>query len=789
MLKISINNQPLDLPKNFTFDVENTSPIFNERGSQSLPATVPTSGRNIMLLDAPHRVDAGTDPNLPERTAEVTDGAIVRRGLINITEAGRAAGITFNIGFDNSTAYAKWQSKKLSELESLPVFLPDTNAQGTPVELLLLELYRMYQSPVPTVDPFAVFPVALNNESTTADDVETVYWEVLNVPGSRGLEQPAKVTRLIDGEVTEVSVPAGYMVSPFVRVWRVLELIFADLHLELTSNPFKDVDELALLVVLNNAADAVCTGQIKYADILPDCTVAEFMNALWVRFGLVYNIDDNAGTVRLELLKDILTQQLTHNLTPYTAEDPHIIYNPRQYIHLSASTTLEGAAPATQRFEDFTRGLDLSEVRTGNHVSQWTNNGTAQAPEWDGDVYDDYNDPWEDYDRDDDRDDRDDDRDDYYRAPQKKNAAEGASSFLAREYITGNWFRLDASNNSVRESSSGFFDWDPQPESVTPLDLTADDECVPVGRVRTGNFNELCPLYLTGARHFHTYIKGSEESDKSGDSTPLAFMFAYTKGSRTFGRLNPEGDDGLPIVLDSGLKPKISLLFQFADGLFATFWKQYDKILRHGNRTIEVPAYIPKCDLPKLDLLAVYSLGGVRCLLDSVSYSLPAGRVVPVSLKLRTIQTQGEYNITGEQAVPEFTVGTKGLAWRVLSETFGPAMNTDSARMKAAAEFIDHIDYHSRSYGSEWWFVAGDSAVLADYRRNDLTWQNDPTIPEPTHITQKLTRKYTATLLYDMYELYTWQDNTEAPERESYLGRQAVEVEYSVTLVPKWVPL
>ena len=107
MLQIQIKNTPLDLPQDFAFSVEDTSPIFNDRGSQSLPATVPLSGRNCLLLDAAHRLDAGADPNSPEKTATVIDGPITRRGTLNVTDAGRRGGLTFNIGFDNSTAYAK----------------------------------------------------------------------------------------------------------------------------------------------------------------------------------------------------------------------------------------------------------------------------------------------------------------------------------------------------------------------------------------------------------------------------------------------------------------------------------------------------------------------------------------------------------------------------------------------------------------------------------------------------------------------------------------------------------
>ena len=106
-MQVKTNGGTLDLPSGFSIEIEDSNPIFNERGSQSIPATVPATRRNIRLLDAPHRLDAGTDPNYPEKTAEVVDGAYIRRGTMNITEAGKTEGITFNVGFDNSTAYAK----------------------------------------------------------------------------------------------------------------------------------------------------------------------------------------------------------------------------------------------------------------------------------------------------------------------------------------------------------------------------------------------------------------------------------------------------------------------------------------------------------------------------------------------------------------------------------------------------------------------------------------------------------------------------------------------------------
>ncbi|MDE6243802.1 MAG: hypothetical protein K2M14_07320, partial [Muribaculaceae bacterium] len=458
----------------------------------------------------------------------------------------------FNVGFDNSTLYAAWSKKKLSELSGLPIYQPQLHVQSRHIDDVLEDLYRIYRYGNPYSDDFAIFPVAVNNESKETDSDKVTYWEVLNVAGDHGFSQPSTVKRLLDGEVTDVTVPEGYMVTPFLRVWRIIELIFKDMDLSINGNPFREDPDLARLVVLNNAADASCPGQIKYSDLMPDSTVEEFLNALWVRFGLVYNIDTNTASATLFLLKDIISRNAVRQLEGFAAGHEIIRYEEPQYIKLSAGTSIEGAAPSHERFEEFTKGLDVSQVRIGPDVSQWQNIGSSNDPHWDGDWMDDYLDDWDprtdpDW-GDPDWPEPDDGRDDWdydYFAQERAEAAEvdnstpeNNDSFLAREFVTGQWFRLDSTNGRVRLSSSSFFNWDPQPEGLTALDLTSADECVPIGRVTTaglgvGNsLNAHCPLYLFGARHYHSYINGNDGMDNSGDSTPLSFMFAYTSGQK-----------------------------------------------------------------------------------------------------------------------------------------------------------------------------------------------------------------------------------------------------------------
>lgn len=813
-MEIRIKGEALDLPSGFSVEIEETNPLYNDRGSQSIPATVPYTGRNNRLLDFPGRLDTDIAPNNPERTVLVCDGAYIRRGKLNVTDAGRTDGIVFNVGFDNSFAYSEWQAKKLSELSTLPVYRPNTDY---PTGTLLSELFGLYSGPQKKTDPLAVFPVALSREIHTENDVETVYWEMLNVPCSptEGFKPLTSVKRLADGTPTDISVPQGYAVSPFVKVWRVIELIFSDLNVQIKNNPFFDDDELARLVVLNNAADAVVTGSLRYADLMPDCTVNEFLYALYVRFGLVYNVNFDTMTAELSLVRDIIKRPSALELIEFTTEPEFVTYEAPQYLVLSSATSIEGAAPATERFEDFIKGLDTSHIAMGSYVENWQypENGNDES-RWDGDDANDWGDPDDpDYPDPDDPGVPDPDEPEPPEEPDypdfgasrsrslESHAARTSTSntILAREFITGNWYWLDSLNSKVKKTSSGFFKWDPATKNASALELTGIDECVPIGEVNTTStgtdwgIRTFCPLFLVGSRHYHSYIKGADSNEETETSTPLAFMFAYhRKGyNATVGRLCGESTDGTAVELDDGSKPKLSLYYQYRDGLFASFWSDYDELLRHANRVVTVSARMSRDELRRLNPIQPLTLRGVKCLIDSFTYTLPAKHKVEIEFKLRTIQPHGKYNIASEQNVPQFAVFTKHLEWRLKSETYGPELDTPDVRADVAQMFKDGMDYQPHGPEGDRYDVTAGSVRFTGITRQGLTWQTD-TLTKPYIHGQRWQRQYVARLTYDIYELHDMtvqggENDWELSESPLYTGA-TIDVPYTVVLVARWVP-
>lgn len=766
MVEIRINGKPLDLPAGFAIQIEDASPIFNDRGSQSVPVTVPATPRNVHLLQGVHRLDAGTDPRSPQLRATVVCGSYIHTGVVNVTEAGRGS-ISFNIGFDNSVAYAKWQDRKLSELSTLYTYRPSMLNQPTAEAALLHELYRCYQNPIPT-DPWLVFPLAINVEEQGEGTSKRAYWEVLNLPNGDSLHQPTTLKRVIDGNVTTLTAPESYMVSPMLKVSTVLELIFEDLGVEIAEWPFADDADLRRLVVLNNAADACVKGEINLVNLMPDCTVQEFLHALWVRFGMVYNVDHDNRTVYIRLLNDIIGNPECADLTQVMTDFPLIAYEAPKYVKLSAKKSMEQAKPSTDRFEDFAKGRNFGRMKAGFGVQQWKKLPGFAAPNMTGDLSLLPEGP-----------------------TQEESGGEVRDDYLAFEYVTGNWFLLDTINDKVTKASGSCFDWDPQPQGLEAEELTSEDECVVVSDVN----GTLMPLYLFGSRHRNAHIS-TADGDGKEDKTPLAFAMGMTKRGRTFGRVTSEDVDGRPLLLDDGTTAALSLLFQYRGGLFDRFWRRYDEVLRHGNRSVEVPVILSRHVLPCIDHLHPTEVCNIRCLPDMLTYGLPTGASAKVTLKARTIQTQGDYDIDAEQAVHSMPPTRRALRLNLVSDGFEQIIDLTPFKALAAEMWVAENNYRPRRDEDRGWFKVDERGVepVGVPTRYGLTWQEDRHIPTPYYVGQYIRVEYQAELTFDIYEVggpdetmtETAAGSTRQPEP---IGRQSIVVPYEVAWEAEWCPV
>lgn len=622
-MKILTEKGALDLTEDFSIQIDNKSPISNDLASQSVPVTVPATPNNAKITGFPFRPDLADEPMGGDAPCVVQDGSYRRTGQMHVVSASRKEGITINIGFDNAEAYAKWKNSYMQDLPNLPVidYGMASSAAAT--------LERLMADPGSSQD-MAVFPVQVSEKSK--DNV--YYREFLNqIEENNGsyhlVYQSRTVSVLYNDTPVNTTLPVGYGCTAFLFVGRVLEVLFENLGYQISKNPFRDDPELARIVVLNNTADAIVTGKLHYADMLPSISVEEFLNALYVRFGMIYQLDNDTKTVRIDLIRDILNSEPQINISDFKTAFPMVTFTEKKQIKLTQGNTFASDVKA-ERYEDFRKGQ-----------------GTLNS------------------------------------CKVNDNSFIPTSMFI--ELRTGRISKWDADNQFYNGQSASFFRWDRQTKGVTAEDLVSVDEAVEM-RVWDG---APMPKYMAGYAHRHTYIRSSNDSvkDKEDTDTPLVFLLALPVTSRQMavangsvpvlaGTIMPYDASGNRIQIN-GKDFSFTLLMTFADGIFATFWQKYDAILRHSANEIETEVRMPAHRLMNINMLDPFMYEGQRLLPDTVSFSLPGKGDIKAAVKMRTMNLVGQFNLGEEQGLISAEDGGGGgevipetsYAWRQVSSS------------------------------------------------------------------------------------------------------------------------
>lgn len=105
------------------------------------------------------------------------------------------------------------------------------------------------------------------------------------------------------------------------------------------------------MVVLNNVADATVAGQINYKDLMPDCTINDFLEAIFCRTGARIFVNGDNRTARIKLLKDTFSSSPFADWSQLKAADPVPNYEQPKQIRLSASTSFDEAYTDAESFE------------------------------------------------------------------------------------------------------------------------------------------------------------------------------------------------------------------------------------------------------------------------------------------------------------------------------------------------------------------------------------------------------------------------------------------------------
>ena len=410
-----------DTPTDFEMEVEITSPIYTDKGSQTIAATLPGTKHNLSIVDHINRLDIANAP-AKDVQAVIADGIYRRIGKQNITSASVESGIVSNIGFDESLMYEAWNNISLKKLPGLPIYKPSGGITALTEHLNNVMKYNLPAD-------YYVFPIQVKNDS--ADDV--AYPEFINpiqkIGNAYELKKKARTEKMvISGSVADVKLPAGYGISPFIRVSKILQLIFSAYGFELIENPFERDYQLKKMVVLNNVADATVAGQINYKDLMPDCTINDFLEAIFCRTGARIFVNGDNRTARIKLLKDTFSSSPFADWSQLKAADPVPNYEQPKQIRLSASTSFDEAYTDAESFEEF---LDKYK----GIITEVENTPPEYVPD---------------------------------------------NTYICYQASTGRFYKRNIASQNVSLLSSDFFAWDKKTANVEYEEISSSDECLPM---------------------------------------------------------------------------------------------------------------------------------------------------------------------------------------------------------------------------------------------------------------------------------------------------------------------
>ncbi|MDR2626765.1 MAG: hypothetical protein LBC40_01885 [Dysgonamonadaceae bacterium] len=546
--KITMRETGAVLDTNPEMDIEMkiTSPIFSDVGTQTISDTLPLTPKNKRELSFPNHTDAANRGKALYPVI-VSSGSFQRAGELYVT--GCSDGISFNIGTNESIMYSRMKQKKLSELDGIPVYDPGVG-DGLHAGIAAVVDY-LHEAMYDPDAPVTVFQVVLSDDTLNNKRLLTLANQYQEPRNSTLIWEARSISQVINGEETLISVPDGYGVAPFPKIWKLLEIIFESFGLTVVENIFKSHFQLKLLTSLHNCMDGICIGKIDYRQILPDCAVGDFLDALHNKFGALFFVDSDDNSVKIKLLRDILAEASYKDYTQYKCSEPTWKNVDPKQIRLKFLTGLKNAKPPQGSYDEFVKSCN-------NIISSKTNfEGTNE-----GSVFD--------------------------------------YSYLNNIYslATGFYYKQFKFGNSVKREllGSDFFDWDQKTKDIEYQEYASKDESVPLMYIPEIS-PEYAPYYIVGLKHLNTALKSSNAEDSEASDAKLSFLFYFATTSsyrRCIASLFPRDSYGNTIRSPEGLEYPISLT---ARSIFMNFWKEWDAVLRHASQEYELELRLGKAEI------------------------------------------------------------------------------------------------------------------------------------------------------------------------------------------------
>ncbi|GEM_PF-5858096 len=324
------------LPLNFETTLTRYNVMLTSAGEQTIPFTLPPEPANMKLLGWSNRFDSGYKPII-DLAVTIVDGLSISHGNLGIHTADDEDGISCTLYIGTADFYSQIKDVKLNSLPWPIIKSPTYDAQNLSqrIDYLISILKSEYNTP--TSDAiFKIAPLATTQDYTFRfEGVNTTGRFVLN-----GFDKNNQTLQLLttddyldvfQGEYnqtlvesdTTISLSKGYGMTPFLKIDFILNFIFSNYGYTLDMSELETITtQYPHWCLANNIADAIYTGILKTYQLLPDTTIANFIQKIEFEFAGKFIVIEVQKKVSFKMYRNALTAQPTIDITPYLQSNP-----------------------------------------------------------------------------------------------------------------------------------------------------------------------------------------------------------------------------------------------------------------------------------------------------------------------------------------------------------------------------------------------------------------------------------------------------------------------------------
>ncbi len=603
MLKISTANGYLKLKPDVEIPITITNPLFNDRGSYSLPFEAPIRA-NHKSLGSPEDVNI-KQPIEKLINVNLEHFGISEKGTLQIVD------IKDNIAELSLTtregAFWEWaKNTKMRSIETLDDRVMD----------FVAEKENYFNNIWPDVEmaffPVAISLISLDNYVPTGGIDNGWANRKLCISDYLIVNNPSDLYRDDYADFEDGGDASGY-ITGFLYLNEVIQWIASTYGFKVKNNFLASTDELKSAVILNNATFSnIYTGSyetISYANLLPDVTVMQFIDAVEKKFGCRFYINPSSREINIKSIKEIFTA------TNHPA--------------------LNGKVKITKPFDSY--GLKLASARNsspyitvvenyiGNLFFSFDIEPTSRV---DGKVYWNAVSP------------------DYGNYPNKNVFCTATQAFFRLEWVNNgsSWdYKATAIHSTYYDLSNN--------NTLPQKNIECDGELVPMIPITCRQFynypaNNYFDINLT-VPHFPQWDNLSELLTSKQIETPISFAFYRGRiehidfPATLFGITDFDLPIGTTDIYDKNgdtiTGATLAMRIVGDNGIHETFYQELEQFYLKSGKEVSITNVTPR-EIIGVDISKIYNVNGVNIIFNEIKLTLTATGIRFDSAKAFTVK-------------------------------------------------------------------------------------------------------------------------------------------------------